>query len=166
MMVMMKKQPSCVPNTPPSSLGLNKDSQTISKLKPPKIRIIHIFAPEIIKTDVENFRELVQRLTGKPPEKQSGGKKRARKVVAESRGGVIPAAAAKKMELRAGFQLTAGLREKIKGEDEIWSGANSGGGFLGGLPEFEDFMEELNHIPFPILPLDVPVYNPADNIAT
>nr|GLL24619.1 VQ motif-containing protein 25 isoform X1 [Ipomoea trifida] len=129
-------------------------------MKPPKIRIIHIFAPEIIKTDVENFRELVQRLTGKPPEK-----KRARKV-AESRGGVIPAVAAKKMELRAGFQLTAGLREKIKGEDEIWSGANSGGGFLGGLPEFEGFMEELNHIPFPILPLDVPVYNPADNIAT
>ncbi|CAL1372390.1 unnamed protein product [Linum trigynum] len=34
--------------------------------KPPKIRIIHIFAPEIIKTDVANFRELVHRLTGKP----------------------------------------------------------------------------------------------------
>ncbi|XP_019155089.1 PREDICTED: VQ motif-containing protein 25 isoform X3 [Ipomoea nil] len=164
-MMMVKKQPSCVPNTTPSSLGLNKDSQTISKLVKPKIWIIHIFAPEIIKTDVENFRELVQRLTGKPPEKQSNSKKRARvprKLAAESRG-VIPAA--KKMELRAGFQL-AGLREKIKGEDEIWSGANSGGGFLGGLPEFDGFMEELNHIPFPILPLDVPVYNPADNIAT
>ncbi|KAL2228276.1 VQ motif-containing protein 17-like [Sesamum indicum] len=32
----------------------------------PKIRIIHIFAPEIIKTDAANFRELVQRLTGNP----------------------------------------------------------------------------------------------------
>jgi hypothetical protein len=32
----------------------------------PKIRIIHIIAPEIIKTDVANFRDLVQRLTGKP----------------------------------------------------------------------------------------------------
>nr|GLL24618.1 VQ motif-containing protein 25 isoform X1 [Ipomoea trifida] len=156
-MMMMKKQAACsVPNTTPSSsLGLNKDSQTISKLKPPKIRIIHIFAPEIIKTDVENFREMVQRLTGKPPEKQSG-KKRARKI-AES---IIPA---KKMEVRAGLQ-PASLREKI--EDEIWSGGNSGGGFLGGLPEFDGFMEELNSIPFPILPLDVPVYNPADNIAT
>ncbi|CAN0927643.1 VQ motif-containing protein 25 [Linum grandiflorum] len=37
-----------------------------SNKNPPKIRIIHIFAPEIIKTDVANFRELVQRLTGKP----------------------------------------------------------------------------------------------------
>ncbi|GJM97968.1 hypothetical protein PR202_ga14937 [Eleusine coracana subsp. coracana] len=32
----------------------------------PKIKIIHIVAPEIIKTDVANFRDLVQRLTGKP----------------------------------------------------------------------------------------------------
>ncbi|KAG8037194.1 hypothetical protein GUJ93_ZPchr0012g20381 [Zizania palustris] len=31
----------------------------------PKIKIIHIIAPEIINTDVANFRELVQRLTGK-----------------------------------------------------------------------------------------------------
>lgn len=31
----------------------------------PKIKIIHIIAPEIIKTDVANFRDLVQRLTGK-----------------------------------------------------------------------------------------------------
>ncbi|XP_078176420.1 VQ motif-containing protein 25-like [Carex rostrata] len=32
----------------------------------PKVRIIHIVAPDIIKTDVSNFRDLVQRLTGKP----------------------------------------------------------------------------------------------------
>jgi hypothetical protein len=32
----------------------------------PKIKIVHITAPEIIKTDVANFRDLVQRLTGKP----------------------------------------------------------------------------------------------------
>ncbi|XBI02194.1 hypothetical protein VPH35_130795 [Triticum aestivum] len=31
----------------------------------PAIRIIHIIAPEIIKTDVDNFRDLVQRLTGR-----------------------------------------------------------------------------------------------------
>ncbi|WCJ19026.1 VQ motif-containing protein [Euphorbia peplus] len=62
----------CKPNSssPPSNLSLRKLSHTttnnmISKLKP-KVRIIHIFAPEIIKTDVANFRELVQRLTGKP----------------------------------------------------------------------------------------------------
>uniref|UniRef100_A0ACD5VT96 Uncharacterized protein n=1 Tax=Avena sativa TaxID=4498 RepID=A0ACD5VT96_AVESA len=35
----------------------------------PAIKIIHIIAPEIIKTDTANFRELVQRLTGRqqPP---------------------------------------------------------------------------------------------------
>jgi len=32
----------------------------------PKIKIIHIIAPEIIKTDVAHFRDLVQQLTGKP----------------------------------------------------------------------------------------------------
>jgi hypothetical protein len=31
----------------------------------PAIKIIHIVAPEIIKTDVDNFRDLVQRLTGR-----------------------------------------------------------------------------------------------------
>lgn len=45
---------------------LNKDSQTILSKNKPHVRIIHIFAPEIIKTDPSNFRELVQRLTGKP----------------------------------------------------------------------------------------------------
>lgn len=44
---------------------LHEKSHVISKLKP-KIRIVHIFAPEIIQTDASNFRELVQRLTGKP----------------------------------------------------------------------------------------------------
>ncbi|WOH14576.1 hypothetical protein DCAR_0934096 [Daucus carota subsp. sativus] len=32
----------------------------------PKIRIIHVLEPRIIQTDVSNFREMVQRLTGKP----------------------------------------------------------------------------------------------------
>ncbi|XP_030484493.2 uncharacterized protein LOC115700955 [Cannabis sativa] len=65
------------------SLAIRKDSKTISKVSSstiinttkPKIRIIHIFAPEIIKTDVANFRELVQRLTGKPTEKDQCCKK-------------------------------------------------------------------------------------------
>ncbi|KAK9664605.1 hypothetical protein RND81_14G055400 [Saponaria officinalis] len=51
--------------TPSQTLGLHNNSHTISKIQP-KIRIIHIYAPEIIETDVANFRELVQRLTGKP----------------------------------------------------------------------------------------------------
>ncbi|CAL9073693.1 unnamed protein product [Musa textilis] len=59
----------------PASLPLSKDSHVMSKLKP-KIRIVHLFAPEIIKTDVENFRELVQRLTGKPTRAIASKKKK------------------------------------------------------------------------------------------
>lgn len=48
-----------------STIPLHHTSHTISKLKP-KIRVIHLIAPEIIQTDVTNFRNLVQKLTGKP----------------------------------------------------------------------------------------------------
>ncbi|KAD6119739.1 hypothetical protein E3N88_11010 [Mikania micrantha] len=107
------KKHTCSSNTKPM-ITMHKDSHMISKSKP-KIRIIHIFAPEIIKTDVANFRELVQRLTGKPTEKK---KLKTRK----------------QSHKRSGFS-SVGLevRDKIKGEDDIWVGANSGGGFLGGL---------------------------------
>ncbi|CAG7903028.1 unnamed protein product, partial [Brassica rapa] len=54
---------------------VNKNSQIITKIKP-KIRIIHIFAPEIINTDVKNFRTLVQSLTGKPEITKTGSKKK------------------------------------------------------------------------------------------
>ncbi|WZZ82309.1 hypothetical protein YC2023_102881 [Brassica napus] len=53
----------------------NKNSQIITKTKP-KIRIIHIFAPEIINTDVKNFRTLVQSLTGKPEITKTSPKKK------------------------------------------------------------------------------------------
>ncbi|WVZ87579.1 hypothetical protein U9M48_034193 [Paspalum notatum var. saurae] len=47
-------------------------SHAIAKAPPPrKIRIIHVLAPEVIKTEARHFRELVQRLTGKPA--PSGG---------------------------------------------------------------------------------------------
>lgn len=64
---------------------MQKGSHTISKEKP-KIRIIHIVAPEIIKTDVDNFRALVQRLTGQPLGKGSGGnmKKGEKKTISSS----------------------------------------------------------------------------------
>ncbi|KAJ4778869.1 VQ motif protein [Rhynchospora pubera] len=44
----------------------------------PKVRIIHIIAPDVIKTDVSNFRDLVQRLTGKPT-KSIGSARKKRK---------------------------------------------------------------------------------------
>ncbi|XP_057485203.1 VQ motif-containing protein 25-like [Actinidia eriantha] len=135
--IMMKKQ-TCVANTTTTSptLGIHKDSQRISKIKP-KIRIIHIFAPEIIKTDVANFRELVQRLTGKPSE--SNTKKRPRRVP------------------RIEVEKKMSFRERVKEEGEImWGGSEmnqNSGGFLGGFADLDGFMQELNE--FPMLPLDI-----------
>ncbi|KAK8554161.1 hypothetical protein V6N13_073079 [Hibiscus sabdariffa] len=134
---MIKNRTRMSPSTP-SALSVHRDSQIISKAKPkPKIRIIHIFAPEIIKTDVANFRELVQRLTGKPPQ-EKGCKRKAGKPVA-----------AEKMELRTGFL------ERVKEEDEGMWGKNNynigeaSGGFLS---DFDGFIQELGE--FPLLPLD------------
>ncbi|OMO62996.1 VQ motif-containing protein [Corchorus capsularis] len=161
-----------------SSLSLHKDSQTISKAKP-KIRIIHIFAPEIIKTDVANFRELVQRLTGKPA-LEKGCKKKARigrrdihihhqdQPRSTSGGGfcekpppVVAAAAAaamaKKMELRStGFFAGLETRERaVKEEEGTWNnnnGDHNSGGFLTGFGDLDGFIQELGE--FPLLPLD------------
>ncbi|XP_076899751.1 VQ motif-containing protein 17-like [Bidens hawaiensis] len=132
---LISKKHRCSPATKP--LTMHQDSRTISKIKP-KIRIIHIFAPEIIKTDVTNFWELVQRLTGKPTQKKTR----------------------KESHKRLRISPTAG--SKIKGEDEIWVGANSGGGFLGGFGDLDNdgFMQEFshhNHGFAPVLPnLDTP----------
>ncbi|KAF0890987.1 hypothetical protein E2562_005096 [Oryza meyeriana var. granulata] len=50
-----------------SAMGsTHKFSHAIAKAPPRKIRIVHVLAPEVIKTDARHFRELVQRLTGKP----------------------------------------------------------------------------------------------------
>ncbi|KAK8594270.1 hypothetical protein V6N13_126079 [Hibiscus sabdariffa] len=127
------------PSNSSSPLSLHRDSQTISKSKP-KIRIIHVFAPEIIKTDAANFRELVQRLTGKPPhEKGRLRKPRFGKEDGEA-----------KMELRTGF-------ERVKEEEGIWgiSGENPGGLFSG-FGDFDGLIQELGvgAEPFPLLPLD------------
>ncbi|KAF5747723.1 putative VQ motif-containing protein [Tripterygium wilfordii] len=140
------KQQTWIPNPPPpSALAMHRDSHTISKAeKPPKIRIIHIFAPEIIKTDVANFRELVQRLTGKPTphDHQKKSSCRIRKPgTARARREEPPA---KKMELRGGF----GSRDLIKGEEEVMWNDESSDGYLGGFADLDGFIQELGEFPF------------------
>ncbi|XP_024365184.1 uncharacterized protein [Physcomitrium patens] len=69
------------------SMGVSKDSHDIEKpafcgrvlapirrdmqptVQAPAIRVIHIFSPKIIQTDVANFRSTVQKLTGKSRKK-------------------------------------------------------------------------------------------------
>ncbi|KAL0653036.1 hypothetical protein Bca4012_095727 [Brassica carinata] len=94
----------------------NKNSQIITKTKP-KIRIIHIFAPEIINTDVKNFRTLVQSLTGKPEITKTSPKKKTN----------IPAPQPPPQE--SGQEHTAGLVNSIIGshmvKEEWGSGSNT-----------------------------------------
>lgn len=136
-------------NMTPPALALHNHSQTISKATKPKIRIIHVFAPEIIKTDAENFRELVQRLTGKPT-----NRKKPRKIPSNKNPRILPMAPnTAELAIRSGFNAP-GFRERIKGEEEIWRSANSGGGFLSGLSEFEGFMQEVNQFQLEGLQMD------------
>ncbi|KAM0919002.1 hypothetical protein ACQ4PT_008426 [Festuca glaucescens] len=56
------------PSTPPAQhRGSTRHHRTVPSRNTtrPAIRIIHIIAPEIIETDAANFRDLVQRLTGR-----------------------------------------------------------------------------------------------------
>lgn len=156
-------------NSCSNALAIHRDSQTISKPKP-KIRIIHIFAPEIIKTDVANFRELVQRLTGKPSENgcnnNSKKKKKTKQAGRESEAHQRSSAAAafmaetKKMELMRssgggggagfrGFEQFPRSERVIKEEEMMWNADNSGG-FLERFADLEGFIQELGE--FPMLP--------------
>lgn len=130
-------------STTPSLRGMHGHSHAISKVKP-KIRIIHIFAPEIIKTDAENFRELVQRLTGKPSAADKVGRKSSR-----GRGLACNKGAGKRK--MAEFRVLEPERV-IKEEEQGWGGENSGG-FLSGFGDLDGFMQEFGE--FPLLPLDV-----------
>ncbi|WCJ34007.1 VQ motif-containing protein [Euphorbia peplus] len=148
MMLMRNKQtPSSSNSSSSLALNIHKDSHEISKVKP-KIRIIHIFAPEIIKTDVENFRELVQRLTGKPSPSDRGHQRSSKK----SR---IP----RKQQPRIHFDdqknkkaaqeiVKSGEMVQIKEEDheEMWNMNNSNlsGGFLSGFADLDGFIQQLD----------------------
>ncbi|CAK8532175.1 unnamed protein product [Lathyrus sativus] len=135
----MKKQHTYYPTSSTSSkLGVGKDSQVISKAKP-KIRIIHIYAPEIIKTDVANFRELVQRLTGKPEEHEKGGARSKSKTALP----IVQEDEKDFLSLQNGMISVKNETE----EDEIWRRSKSNekfNGFLDGFSEYDGFMEELS----------------------
>ncbi|KAH0453116.1 hypothetical protein IEQ34_017440 [Dendrobium chrysotoxum] len=94
-----------------SQLTLCKKSHSILK---PKIRIVHIFTPEIIKTDPSNFRQLVQLLTGKPEKKKK--KKQQQQV----------ALMAEETDMENMERLKEGEEEQEE-ERKAWTLRNSGG---------------------------------------
>lgn len=138
----MTKLHTCYPKSASSKLGIDRDSRVISKLKP-KIRIIHIYAPEIIKTDAANFRELVQRLTGKPED--------------ESKSKTAPTKSKKAMMImqedeKEFLSLQNGTEVKnehqIQEEDAMWRRPKSNEKFsdlFEGFSEFDGFMEVLSN---------------------
>ncbi|KAJ0037582.1 hypothetical protein Pint_24119 [Pistacia integerrima] len=113
--------------------------KTSHKFKP-KIRIIHIFAPQIIKTDVANFRELVQRLTGKPTGAERKGiimKKKTQKLPL-SRSNFIHHAN-KSTWPAASLLLTESGDPNIKEEENESSSTN----FFDGFTDIDGFIQEL-----------------------
>uniref|UniRef100_M1CTV9 VQ motif-containing protein n=1 Tax=Solanum tuberosum TaxID=4113 RepID=M1CTV9_SOLTU len=139
---------------------MNRDSHSISKLKP-KIRIIHIIAPEIIKTDVENFRDLVQRLTGKNAAREVKGK-RAKKEKKK-----IETSPQQQQEDQQHMMVMNMLHqdnstsnnyrmkeeESSSHEEGIYGSIeNSSNGFLSGFGSMEGFIQDLGHDQYPLFP--------------
>ncbi|THG18977.1 VQ motif-containing protein 25-like [Camellia sinensis] len=120
-----------------SKLAMHKDSHVVSKFKP-KISIIHILAPEIIKTDVENFRELVQQLTGKPTDRK--GKNETTSAESESC-----------------MHISHNGGDRMKKESEQICGSENSIGFIGGFGEMDDLVQDLTQIP--LLPLKSSQFN-------
>ncbi|RWW59801.1 hypothetical protein BHE74_00033240 [Ensete ventricosum] len=118
-------------------------SHAVKKPKPkPKTRIVHVFPPEIIKTDAANFRELVQRLTGKPVTRASSNRRRKNKDEAGCvglEGEVAPSC--KQVGLWRGMQeLGNGGGATVKLEEK------DSGGFSWEFGEIESFLHELSDV--------------------
>ncbi|KAL0316881.1 UNVERIFIED_CONTAM: VQ motif-containing protein 25 [Sesamum radiatum] len=128
---------------------LPKDDYYIQQTEA-EIRIIHIFAPEIIKTDAANFRELVQRLTGNPINTDESRHNICSRKKIRSRSRMVPTrqdprifVSNRKQELGVTSEC-AGFREmrNTKGDDreEVWRG---GGNTV--FAEFDEgFMQEID----------------------
>ncbi|MED6115101.1 hypothetical protein PIB30_086938, partial [Stylosanthes scabra] len=157
------QQQTCNNNNIPSSSASSKhlttkDSHVISKFKP-KIRIIHIYAPEIIKTDAANFRELVQRLTGKPEDegRKVAGKTKSINTAPSKKDTMMRTTKTKKnllLEEEEDKQVFLNLQNdetmvKNEHEEDLLRRSSSKlneeklNGFLDGFSELDGFMEEL-----------------------
>ncbi|CAD5165280.1 unnamed protein product [Musa acuminata subsp. malaccensis] len=117
---------------------------TVKKPKPkPKTRILHVFPPEIIKTDAANFRELVQRLTGKPVTRASSNRRKKKK---EDEAGCVGlegevAPSCEQVGLWRGTQEPgSGGGAKVELEEK------DSGGFSWEFGEIESFLHELSDV--------------------
>ncbi|KAL2330910.1 hypothetical protein Fmac_018491 [Flemingia macrophylla] len=143
----MTKPRTCYPSSATSNLGTGKDSHVISKFKP-KIRIVHIYAPEIIKTDAANFRELVQRLTGKPEDERGvRGKSKTALTKDPTKKTLIVKEDEEFLSVQSGVRVKN--EQKVEEvEDDIWRSKSNEkfSGFLDGFSELDGYMEELSTV--------------------
>ncbi|XP_062227487.1 VQ motif-containing protein 18-like [Phragmites australis] len=107
-----------------SATAARRLSHAIAKAPPRKIRIVHVLAPEVIQTEARHFRELVQRLTGKPAPNGAGAVASPEDASASSPQGSCDTAGDEGP--RAGAAVAA-IKSELKEEAEMSSG---GGGFL------------------------------------
>lgn len=133
------------------TIAMHKQSRTLTKSKP-KIRIIHIFAPEIIKTDVSNFREIVQQLTGKQDHHHDLPHQKSLKRNPRSRGS-HDHHQVHDMNKSHGFCINSEEEGMVSMTWNGNGGESSSGGFLNGLGDFDGFIQELGE--FPYLPLTI-----------
>ena len=147
---------SCNPSSSASSkLGMHRESHVISQLIKPKVRIIHVFAPKVIKTDVANFRELVQRLTGQPCGSEGMIKKKARSSTAPGKrkktGSSICESSKKAMQQLPELGLPSLMRgEKLRVEveaNEMLGGQNCSSNFnsLDGYGDLKGFVPDVSN---------------------
>ncbi|KAL5214583.1 hypothetical protein ABZP36_003735 [Zizania latifolia] len=104
-----------------SAMGAHKLPRAIAKAPPRKVRIVHVLAPEVIKTEARHFRELVQRLTGKP--------------AAEGSAASQPDSCDVGAAVAEGAGAAAGVKAELKVEEAEAEAEASSGGFLRTLDE-------------------------------
>ncbi|KAK3036590.1 hypothetical protein RJ639_031207 [Escallonia herrerae] len=146
----MKPQAYDIMSTP-SKFSVQNSSHLITKIKP-KIRIIHIVAPEIITTDVANFRELVQRLTGKPARDSKGSTEKASRSSAPPKSlGTYHSEPSKLQDGIPIFPCGDGMKKEPK--EEMYMNEVSSG-FFSGFGDMDGFVQDLSQ--FPLLPFKSP----------
>ncbi|KAL3815024.1 hypothetical protein ACJIZ3_016292 [Penstemon smallii] len=130
----------------PSKLVMHHDSRAIFKVKP-KIRIIHIVAPEIITTNVENFRDLVQKLTGKPAERTGSTKKRDNVSSQMTQPKATYASKPPNKNTELSSMATLQTTQRMKKESEEIFGAENSNAFLSFLGDVDCFIHDTNEFP-------------------
>ncbi|XP_078443189.1 uncharacterized protein LOC144712762 [Wolffia australiana] len=116
----------------------------------PKVRIVHLAAPRIIQTDVEKFREVVQRLTGKQ------SRARERKTEAEAALGT-----SNRSEAFSGEWSPPPPEKKLKrAEEESLSGLLDNYGTFSDFGVIDAFFQDMREtLPFPLSSTAVDVFS-------